>query len=326
MDELFEIFYNAKTAEGRSPRTLEAYTEGYRHLCEYMEMIGVERTQTAVTPDLLRSYISWMLHGKRKWEGHAHKSEDSMTLGLSPVTINTKIKVIKGMFRYLNEEGHINHDPTARIKKLNEPVKKLKIMSVEEMRRLLNQPNRKTYAGFRDHVAMCVLIDSFARISEVLSLKITDIDFKLGMLFFDEKIVKTRRGRSVPVTKRTLRLLKELIRENEEFESEYIFLTNYGEPIRDDRLRDRIKQHAKNAGLKIRVHPHLFRHTSATMFLENGGDLRHLAGIMGHSDLRMVMRYTHISDKALKAQHEQYTPMHDVLGKRSLERKIKRTY
>lgn len=119
--------------------------------------------------------------------------------------------------------------------------------------------------------------------------------------------------------------MKDLIKENEEFESEYVFLTNYGGPIRDDRLRDRLKQHAKSAGLSVNIHPHLFRHSSATLFLEKGGDLRHLASILGHTDLRMVMKYTHISDRSIKAQHEEYTPMTDVIKPLNKERKLKRS-
>lgn len=325
LDDLFEVFYTGKVAEGRSPRTLEMYREGYRYLIEYMESIGVERTFTAVTPDLLRSYITWMLHGKKKWQGHAHKSEADMTVGLSPVSINTRMKPLKTMFRYLNEEGITDHDPCARIRKLPEPEKKIRILTVEEMQKLIAAPDRKTYAGFRDLVALHVLIDTFARTGEVLSIKKSHIDFKTGMIWLDEKIVKTRRGRSVPVTKRTLRLIKELLKENEDFETDYLFVSNYGEPIRDDRLRDRIKMHAKNAGLNIRVHPYMFRHTSATLFLENGGDLRHLASILGHSDLRMVERYTHPSDKAIKTQHEAYSPMNDVVRPLNRERKRTRT-
>lgn len=205
LDDLFDIFYGGKVAEGRSPRTLEMYQECYRYLTEYLETIGVERTFTAVTPELLRAYIAWMLHGKRKWEGHAHKSEADMTVGLSPVSINTRVKPLKTMFRWLHEEGHIDNNPCVRIKKLPEPKKKVRVLTIEEMQKLLAAPNQRTYAGFRDYVAINVLIDSFARIGELLSIKEPDIDFKSGMIWFDEKRVKTRRGRAVPVTKRTLR-------------------------------------------------------------------------------------------------------------------------
>ncbi|MCG7386855.1 tyrosine-type recombinase/integrase [Paenibacillus sp. ACRRY] len=324
LDYLFELFRNAKTAEGRSPRTIQQYEEYYRHFCGYLEKTNIERSITAVTPDVLRSYMHWMLHECRRFDGHAHKSEEEQTIGLSPVTINTKMGRLKTMFSFLLQEGAIERDPSASIGRLKEPQRKLRILTIEEMQKLIAAPNVRTYAGFRDYVALHILIDTFARIGEVLSIKNTDVDFKLGMIYFDESTVKTRRGRTVPVSRRTLRLIKELMSENADFDNEYLILNNYGERLRNDRLRDRIKEHADNAGLDVRVTPHLFRHTGATLFLENGGDLRHLSGILGHVDMRSVMRYTHISDKALKAQHELYTPMNEVLKPLNKERKIAR--
>ncbi|AHV99011.1 tyrosine-type recombinase/integrase [Paenibacillus sabinae] len=324
LDDLFAIFINAKASEGRSKRTIESYTEYYRYFCNYMDSVGIERTFTAVTPNALRAYMNWMLHGQRKWEGHPHKSEENMTLGLSPVTVNTKMKAIKAMFRFLHEEGVIDYNPAARIGKVPEPEKKIRILTVDEMQRLLDAPDKRTYAGFRDYTAMHVLIDSFARVGELLSLRESSIDFKIGMVHFDAEIVKTRRGRSVPVSDYTLRLLKELIKENADFESDYLFLSNYGEPLRDDRLRDRIKQHAKKAGIDANVFLHLFRHTSATIFMEKGGSLRHLAAILGHTDPRSTMRYTTPSDRALKAQHNAFSPLNDVLSPLKKPRKTKR--
>lgn len=118
-----------------------------------------------------------------------------------------------------------------------------------------------------------------------------------------------------------MRLLQGLMKECEEFDSEYVFLTNYGGPLRDDRFRDRLKDYAKKVGIKVRIHPHLFRHTSATLFLENGGTERYLAEIMGHSDLRMVSKYTHLSQKSIKEKHEQFSPMNNVVGGLQKKRK-----
>ncbi|WJH30486.1 tyrosine-type recombinase/integrase [Paenibacillus sp. CC-CFT742] len=324
LDELFEVFIHAKIAEGRSPRTLEMYRESYRYLCDYLEFEGVERSVTAVTPDLLRSYIAYLLHSKRKFDAHPHKHERDMTVGLSPVTVNTKFKTLRTMFRFLEDEGLIDRDPTAKIKKVREPEKEIKVLSTVDLKSLLAQPDQRTFAGFRDYVVMNVLIDSFARIGEVLALKKPDVDAVRGSVYLNEKITKSRRGRTVPITQRTVRLIRELMKECEEFDSEYVFLTNYGGPLRDDRFRDRLKKYVKAAGIKIRVHPHLFRHTSATMFLENGGSERHLAEIMGHRDLRMVAKYTHLSEKSVKEKHDQYTPMNNIVGPLSKDRKRKR--
>ncbi|ASS75188.1 hypothetical protein CIG75_09470 [Tumebacillus algifaecis] len=89
--------------------------------------------------------------------------------------------------------------------------------------------------------------------------------------------------------------------------------------------RDILQFHyAINTGLTIRVHPHLFRHTSATLFLEQGGEIRHLAKILGHADLRMVMRYTHLSNKSIKVQHEKFSPLNHIVGKLNKDRIVTR--
>lgn len=124
----------------------------------------------------------------------------------------------------------------------------------------------------------------------------------------------------MPMQRRTANLLQELLEDSKDFESEYVFLANYGEPLTANHFRHRLRQYAQEAGIG-RVHPHLFRHTGATMFLENGGDIRHLQMILGHADLRMILRYTHLSNNAIVRQHEQFSPLNSILGKLNRERK-----
>ncbi|WP_088833432.1 tyrosine-type recombinase/integrase [Paenibacillus tyrfis] len=324
MDELYETFFNAKIAEGVSKRTLESYEENYRFLCDYLAMTDTPREVNSVTPKVLRSYITWMLRSKRKWEGHAHKAERDKTVGLSEVTVNTRMKGLRTMFNFLYDEDLIETNPFHKVKLVREPENEIQIMSTDQLERLLKAPDKRMYAGFRDHVFMTLLIDGFFRINEALRLKESDINFETGMTLIAAERVKTRRSKAVPLEKSTLRLLRDLIKENAEFETDYIFLTNYGSLISDDRMRDRIKQYAKKAGLEIRVYPHLFRHTAATMFLENGGDVRFLAEILGHSDLRMVLRYTHLSKKSVKEQHNKFSPINSVMSGLNKQRKIKR--
>ena len=323
LDELFGVFYHAKIAEGRAPRTLEMYRENFDQFCAYLDTFAVDKTVSNVTPELLRSYMAWLM-GRRKWEDNPHKSEDNKTKGLSPVTVNTRMKSLRTMFRFLADEEIIPVDPCARVKKAAEPTQEIRVMNADQIRKLLAAPDIRTYAGFRDHVAMNVLLDTFGRIGEVLALKKEDVDLTLGTVSFDAYNVKTRHGRHVPILKQTARLLADLIEESADFNSEYIFLANYGERITDDQFRRRLRQHAENAGLTLRIYPHLFRHSAATMYLENGGEIRHLAKILGHRDLRQTMRYTHISDKSIREQHEKSTPINNIMRKMERPRKVKR--
>jgi integrase/recombinase XerD len=193
------------------------------------------------------------------------------------------------------------------------------------MKRLLDVPNKRRFADFRDYVLMVLLIDGMMRISEAINLWKSDFDYKGQTVTIRAAVAKNRKTRTIPLEHRTCRLIKELIAENEtDFESEYIFLTNYGEQITRDHFRKRLDKFAEQAGIKKNVHPHLFRHTAATRFLENGGDLRHLQMLLGHSDLRVILRYTHLSDQALRKQHDQFTPLKQVLSAQTLPRKTKR--
>lgn len=323
LDDLFSIFYNAKVAEGRSDRTLETYSENYRFFCDYLDNNHVPREISEVTPTLIRGYITWMLKTKRKWEGHGHKKEANMTEGLSPVTVNTRLKGLRTMFRFLLTEGHIESNPFDSVKPVREPESDIKIMTPDQLKQLLREPNQRTYAGYRDFVLMTLLIDGFLRIGEAIGLKKQDIDFNSGTIFLSSLSTKSRRSRIVPLQKHTMNHLRDLIKESKDFNSDYVFLSNYGEQITDDQVRNRIKEHAKNAGLNIRVYPHLFRHTAATLFLENGGALSHLQRIMGHSDLRMVVKYTHLSQKSIISEHAKFSPLNGVVHKLQRPRKIK---
>ncbi|AUM66434.1 tyrosine-type recombinase/integrase [Brevibacillus sp. 7WMA2] len=324
LDALFERFYHAKVAEGRKDRTLASYKENYGFFVEYMDLRGLGRDVRNVDTEMIRGYIVWMLKEKIRFEGHKFKTEAEQTVGLTPTTVNTRLKTMRTFFKHLTTESYISSNPFESIKKVEEDENEIKIMSVEQLQTLLAMPNQRRYSGFRDYVIMNVLIDGFFRINEVLSLRKMDIDFVIGMITVRAEESKNRKSRSVPINRHTLRLIQDVIKENEDFDTDYVFLANYGEPLRDGQFRHRLKEYAKQANIPIRIHPHLFRHTAATMFLENGGDLRHLQMILGHSDLRMVMRYTHLSKTSIKNQHEKYSPLNDVIGKLNKERKILR--
>lgn len=324
LDELFERFYRAKVAEGRTKRTLESYRENYGYLIEYMDECGLGRDVRNITVDFIRDYITYMLEEKVQFEGHRYKPKSEEKVGLSPATVNHRLKTWRAFFRFLTEEGVITENPFKHIKKVEENEYGIEILTVDELRALLNAPDQRRYAGFRDYVLMTFLLDTFTRITEALSLREGDIDIDSCTVKISADTSKSRADRYIPIEKRTLKLLLELIRENDDFDTDYVFLLNYGEQLTPGQFRHRLKEHAKKAGIKKRVHPHVFRHTGATMFLESGGDLRHLQKLLGHKDLRMVLRYTHISKRSLSEQHRKHTPLNIIYGNLSKERKVLR--
>ncbi|WP_251028388.1 tyrosine-type recombinase/integrase [Bacillus sp. ISL-18] len=325
LDTLFQSFKAIKRAEGRAEGTLNQYEDNYGYFIEYLDRHDIKRSVKEITKDTIRDYIVYMRDKWIKFEDHKFKPEESMTVGLSPSTINTRLKTLRVMFKCLQEEGLMDSNPMEGIKNVSEPEEEIVVLTADEMKQLLNVPNQRHYAEFRDYVLMHYLIDSMSRISEALGLRHSDVDLVARIVTIPATIAKSRKSRTIPLQPVTARLLKELITENkEDFDSEYIFLTNYGEPITRDHFRNRLNEYAKKAGITKNVHPHLFRHTAATIFLESGGDIRHLQLLLGHADLRMVLRYTHLSKESLINQHEKYSAMNQITGKLNKPRKVKR--
>ncbi|WP_026561104.1 tyrosine-type recombinase/integrase [Bacillus sp. J37] len=318
----FEKFIETKIAEGRAKRTIEKYRNNHGFFLEYLNYKKVDHSIHEITTDVIRSYIVWMLEDKVKFEGHPYKKDEEKTSGLAPSTVNTRIKTLRPFFKYLVTEGFIDFDPMTNIKDVKESQEKINILTVDELKRLLNAPNQRHYDDFRDYCLITLIIDGFLRVSEAVTLIRTDLDLDSNVITIRGSNAKNRKARYIPIQKKTASLLRELMKETEEFDADYIFLSNYGEQLNPNQFRKQLRNYAKSAGIKKRVHPHLLRHTAATIALEAGMDMRHLQILLGHSDLRQVIRYTHLSNKSLINQQNQYSALNQIVGKLNKDRKI----
>lgn len=325
LDVLYAKFKEIKQAEGRSERTLGQYDENYGFFTSFLDLHGIERKVSTIDKDIIRKYIVYMRDDWVKFDGHKYKTEEYMTKGLAPSTINTRLKTLRVMFKCLVEEEYVTNNPMIGVKNITEPDGIINVLSAEELKQLLAAPNQRDYTQFRDYVLMYFLVESMCRIGETLSLRKQDFDFYNKTVTIPAGIAKSRKARTLPLGQTMIRLIKELIAENNtDFDSEYIFLSNYGEPLKSNHFRKRLNEYAKMACIDKNVHPHLIRHSAATIFLESGGDIRHLQLLLGHADLRVVIRYTHLSQQSLRNQHDKYSALNQVTGKLNKPRKIKR--
>lgn len=325
LDTIFSNFIRDRKAEGVGKSAVEDYEYSFYYLKDYLDRINVEHDIRNVTDDIIRDYIVFMRDEAVRFENHPFKMEKERVAGLSPSTINTRIKSLKTLYNRLESDGKWSDNVLSRIKTLPDPVEMVDILTPDELRELMNVPDQRSYAGFRDYVLMNFLLDSMIRIGETVRLVKSNFDFVSKCVTVPASVAKNKKFRIIPLKDKTLRLIKELIEENEtDFDSDYIFLTNYGMPITTERFRTRLKQFVKHTRITKNVYPHLFRHTSATTFLQNGGDIRHLQLLLGHSDLRMVERYTHLSNPSLTKQHGEYSVMNNIETKLEKSRKIKR--
>lgn len=165
LDMLFQSFKEIKRAEGRAESTLNQYEDNYGYFVEYLDRHNIKRSVKDITKATIRDYIIYMRDKWVKFEDHKFKPEESMTVGLSPTSINTRLKTLRVMFKCLYEEGLIDCNPIEGVKNVSEPEEEIVVLNADELKRLLNVPNQRHYAEFRDYCLMYLLIDGMMRIS-----------------------------------------------------------------------------------------------------------------------------------------------------------------
>lgn len=321
---LLEKAYLAKKAEGLAEGTLNRYKHSHNLLLQFLDLKKVGRDLDDLTVDICREFVNWLLEERTSFDGHPFKPESSKVKGVSPRYANDLLKALRTSFRVLVNDEIIDYNPFESVKNIKYPEKLIDVLTIDELKALLSAPKQRDYASFRDYVVMHVLIDTMARTGEIVSLRKSDINLQSKEIILRPEVVKTRVGRIIPIQDRTVRLLRELLAEVSDFESEYVFLANYGEPLTTNHFRLRLKKHAKAAGIKKNIYPHLLRHSAATIYLEGGGNLRYLQALLGHTDQRMTSRYTHLSRSSIAENHDKFSAINQVVGKLNKNRKIKR--
>lgn len=184
------------------------------------------------------------------------------------------------------------------------------VLSYEEIDRILNMPDVKTTLGLRDKAVLETLYACGLRVSELISVKTSDV-------FFDDEVVrvfgKGFKERIVPVSKSTLEwiniyILRSRILLAGHYSEEILFLNFRGRKLSRMAVWDIIQKYTSLAGIKKKVYPHIFRHSFATHLLEGGADLRSIQEMLGHSDISTTQIYTHIDITYLKEIHKQFHP------------------
>lgn len=303
---LFRKFVSIKTAEGVSEGTVRQYENNFAFFCEYVEMRGGDFAVQAVTPDFMREWITYMQFEHVQFRKVA--SRMAKEVGLKPATINTRIKTMRVMFNTLAHEALIADNPCARISNVNEPVEEIVVLSDKEVTRLLGVMDKSYYTVYRDYVLIVYLLDTMSRISEAVQLSRDWIDREAGVVVIPASVAKNRKARAIPISERTVRLIDELMKENDhEFRSSYVFATGEDSYYDRNTFNQRLKDYAQSANINKNLHAHLFRHTAATRWLENGGGMEELRKILGHSKYEMVKRYAHVSQKSLVSAAKEFS-------------------
>ncbi|MBI0576759.1 tyrosine-type recombinase/integrase [Neobacillus cucumis] len=293
MVEMFERFMWFKNSEGLAPRTVEEYGQHFQWLCDYF---GKDLSREEMTTEAFLGWVDFMTHEKQ----------------LKPNTVNIRIRTMRAFLRYCFMENLIDEPIHERFKPIKVAEEVIEALSVAEIKSLLNNFDESTFVGFRDKVMVMVLLDSMVRISELLAMKRSNVDFKAGIIKLEAMNTKTRKAREVPLSTKTMKLLKEYMDESSDFGEDLLFLTYDGREMLSNTWRTRLHEVAELSGVKKAVRPHILRHTGALLYITNGGDPFSLQKILGHTDMSMTRKYVNMTNLDVKRQHNSFSPLRHV--------------
>jgi integrase/recombinase XerD len=292
---LHEIFLRYKKSEGLSTRTINDYKAHFSYLTKFL---GGDLSYEDIKEEIFIEYKNNMLHDS-KYSLH---------------TVNLRVRTLRAFLKFCFDEGYISIPIHNKIKIVRVPLDNVAPLEPEEIKLILNVIDDEWYVGFRDKVIIITLLDTMTRINELLAAKRKHVDLINGTIYLEANTVKTRQGRAVPLSLKVTKLIREYMNETKHFQSEYLFLTSTGTPLKDNTFRKKLMEYGKLAGIEKQVSPHVLRHTGALMYVLAGGDVFSLQKILGHSDLTMTRRYVQMAASNVKDKHDLFSPLKNILN------------
>lgn len=290
MEERLSHFLNYISIEkGLSKNTIESYARDLKKLASYFE----DKNPSDITRRDILQFLSFL-----------NKE------GLSPVSVARNIVALRSFYRFLLSEKEISSDPTENIESPKKWQRLPKTLGYEDIERLITHNKGSDPSGIRDDAMIELLYASGLRVSELVSLKMNNVNLEAGYLI---TIGKGKKERIVPIGEVALGKIQKYLFSGRAGllkgrSSNYIFVTWSGKPMTRQGFWKLIKKYAKEAGIKKPFSPHTLRHSFATHLLEHGADLRAVQMMLGHSDISTTQIYTHVTREGLKKVHSEYHP------------------
>lgn len=310
-EQAIDIVVSGKRAEGVRDRTVRDYVKMWGYFTDWLFASYEVNTMDELDADVFRNYINYMKYDKRRYDGHKYIDSVRQGIGLSDTTININLRTLRAIFNHLQREELLEVNPMERIKLIRQDIDLTNCLTDEEVKDILRQPNMRDYVGYRDAVAINLLLDSGLRANELIGLRAGDIDFKTRFITLSGDRNKNRKPRLVPISTHVVKMLLQLINENAaHFKTDRVFLSCYGEPLGQNQFNKRLKYYAEKAGIKDKkVTAHVYRHTWAKNMILNGCDAFTLQKIGGWADIRTMRRYIQMDTEEMRRSHDDYSPI-----------------
>lgn len=235
---------------------------------------------------------------------------DLSSIGISVSSVARCLAAIRGFHKYLITDGLAQADPTVNLETPRGWKRLPKYLSAPDVESLLNQPDLSTSIGMRDKAMLELLYATGLRVSELVGLRLPDINLERGFLVV---MGKGSKERAVPMGESAVAALKDYLAGARQvllngLDSDVVFISSKRRGITRQMFWERIKFYTFKAGIGKNISPHTLRHSFATHLLDNGADLRAVQAMLGHSDISTTQIYTHVSRQRLKKIHEKHHP------------------
>jgi integrase/recombinase XerD len=228
-------------------------------------------------------------------------------------TVARHLVTLRNFFRFAQTQEMIASDPAINLESPKIRRNLPGYLRLEEVEKLLEQPDAKTPTGMRDHAMLEVLYSTGLRVSELIGLAVTDVDSKVGCIRCTGKGDKER---IVPVGRKALGIVEkylregrpELVRQAKAAASPALFVNRRGAALSRVGVWKILSAYGRKAGLRVALTPHMLRHSFATHLLERGADLRSVQLMLGHADISTTQIYTHVVEERLKQIYKAHHP------------------
>ena len=290
-DLIKEFLTYSQVEKGLARHTLESYG---RDLDRLQKFAAKEKKSIQ---DLTRQDL-------RGWIAQLSKE------GLAPSSVARAVSSARGFYRFLMLDNHIKTQPT---EDLDTPQKFMHLptfLTESEINRLFAAPDIKTPEGIRDRAILELFYAAGLRVSELVTLKHSDVDLHAGIVVCFGKGSKERR---VPIGKSAIHWLQQYAAVKASFgkpSAPQLFLYR-GKALTRQFAWAMIKRYAKSAGVKD-ISPHSLRHSFATHLLQHGADSRSVQALLGHSDISTTQIYTHMTDRHLRNAYDRHHPRSQI--------------
>jgi integrase/recombinase XerD len=293
MNEYLDIFLHYLTVEkGLARNTLDAYGRDLARYVDFLERNGVAEPDAVTAPLVLR-FLAALKEG-----------------GLSPRSRARALVALRTFHRFLLAEEHATVNPTTQVEAPKSLSRLPQTLSPAEVERLLAAPLGAEPRALRDRAMLEVLYATGLRVSELVQLRVADLQLEVGYL---SAFGKRSKQRIVPLGEAALAEVRHYLQLGRPFlekdgGSTVLFLNRGGKGLTRQGFWKIIKRHAVVACIRKNITPHTLRHSFATHLLENGADLRSVQTMLGHADISTTQIYTHVTRERLKRIHEQHHP------------------